>query len=293
MWGWTVTSDRAFALLDAFYEAGGREVDGATNYPINKDPDDFRAAEHILLQWLRARGVTDLKITMKVGSLNNLRSPECNLTPGFLLFCLDEYQDKLGQNLDTIMIHWDNRDDPAAIAGTLEALAVIQRAGYRVGLSGIRYPEHYASWLAQQPLDCRIQIKHNLLHSDYDRYRPFHGQRRFIAYGINAGGLKLDPHAYRGDASLRARGGNTDEVPAIVPRLQAWLASLADSRRPTPVTMNHLGMIYALLHPDIGQVLIGPSRLEQLHDTLNWARYLSEYSYADLYEQLKQQLHET
>lgn len=65
------------------------KVDAAVNYPINKNPDDFRAAEHILLDWVRTHGIRDLKITMKLGSLNNLRSPEHNLSKSFLLLNLD------------------------------------------------------------------------------------------------------------------------------------------------------------------------------------------------------------
>ncbi|MCB0638824.1 MAG: aldo/keto reductase [Lewinella sp.] len=288
MWGWTVPRDRAFALLDAFYEAGGRAVDGATNYPINRRPGDFRAAENILLQWIRTHGVTDLKVMMKIGSLNNLRTPDCNLRPSFLLFCFDEYQDKFGSNLDTMMIHWDNRDEAGPIAETLQALQAIQAAGYRVGLSGIRHPAHYADWLAKYPLSCRIQIKHNLLQTDYPRYAAFHGEKCFIAYGINAGGLKLAPDQYRTDASLAARGGDISQEPPFMMPLRQWLAKLPAQERPLPASMNHLGLLFALLHPDIGQVLIGPSRVEQLTDSLQWARLLQQYPYQDLYDQLNQ-----
>lgn len=288
MWGWTVPRERAFQLLDAFYAAGGREVDGATNYPINKRPEDFRAAENVLIDWVNTHGVTDLKVMMKVGSLNNMRTPDCNLSRAFLLFCLDEYQDKFGPNLDTLMIHWDNRDEAEPVAETVAALRDVHTAGHRVGLSGIRHPALYAEQLAGSAFDVRIQLKHNLLTSDYPRYAPFHGRPRFIAYGINAGGVKLDAAAYRADASLRARGGDTSAEPPIVPALREWLANLPEGERPKPQSMNHLGLLYALGRPDIGQVLIGPSRLEQLQDSLDWLAYWKAYDYSDLCEALNE-----
>ena len=64
-WGWNVSAREAFGLLDAWLQAGFRAVDCATNYPINRNPADFRAAEKILLEYVRAHGLHDLRVTMK------------------------------------------------------------------------------------------------------------------------------------------------------------------------------------------------------------------------------------
>lgn len=288
MWGWTTSRETAFSLLDAFYTAGGRQVDAATNYPINKIPTDFRKAEGILREWIQTQGIHDLKIMMKVGSVNNMRTPEHNLRKSFLMMCLDEYRGMLGSNLDTFMIHWDNREDEAEIRDTLEALVLARQQGLRVGLSGIRYPDRYAKLNLDYALDFCIQIKLNLLQNDYARYRDFHGTQRFIAYGMNAGGIKLAPEDYRPDASLSARGGDPLQEPSLVQDLRQWLATLpTNSRRPNPSLMNHLGMLYAWYHPDVAGLLLGPSRLEQLHDSLYWAEQLRTQDYSDLYHQLR------
>ncbi len=89
MWGWTTPRETAFAMLDEWYSRGFREVDTATNYPIDRDPEHFRLAEKILLEWIAAHGVTDLEVMMKIGSVNNLRSPEHLLTKSFILMMLD------------------------------------------------------------------------------------------------------------------------------------------------------------------------------------------------------------
>ncbi len=285
MWGWTTPPARCFALLDRFYEAGGRDVDTATNYPINKVPADFRRAESILLEWLHATGVQDLRVMMKVGSLHNLRTPDNNLSKSFLLFVLDDYQQHFGSNLDTFMLHWDDREDAAAVADTIAALSIAYQRGLRPGLSGIRHPAVYAELLTETPLPWRIQCKHNLLHSDYARYAPLHDVGDFLAYGTNAGGLKLDTTAYRTDASLLARGG-TITADAITSTIQRAIQQQPASARPPVTTMNHCGLIFTHYWPGITGLITGPSQTEQLTDTLNWIDYLTRYDYQDWYRLL-------
>jgi len=265
MWGWTVSRPVCFDLLDTFYAAGFRQIDAAVNYPINKKPDDFRAAEHILLEWIHAHGIQDLKITMKLGSLNNLRSPEHNLSKSFLLLNLDDYRYRLAENWDTLMIHWDNREEPEAITETMEALAVAREAGLRIGLSGIKRPDVYARLNAQAGFnfDFHIQIKHNFLQSDHARYGDFHGRRRFSAYGIHAGGLKPDVNDYRSDSSLKARGG---DVQTLMPELEQWKQLI--EKQPRPLGFHEAAMMFAAAHPDMEGIVIGPSSPAQLLDTI-------------------------
>ncbi|MCB0595868.1 MAG: aldo/keto reductase [Lewinellaceae bacterium] len=289
MWGWTVPRATCFDLLDRFYRQGFREVDGATNYPINKNPEDFRKAEGILLEWIKANGVQDLKATMKVGSINNLRTPDNNLSKSFLLMLLDEYRNEFGPNLDTFMIHWDNRQEEASIRESLEALAAARKAGLRAGLSGIKHPEAYARLNRDFEMDFRIQIKHNLLYSDYARYQPFHRNAGFIAYGINAGGIKLAPESYREDSSLKARGGNTLEEHPLAGPLRAILQEANQKMgRPAVSSFNHCGMAYAFYYPEIEGILLGVSRPGQLEDSLDLYNALKTCDYRDLYQKLKE-----
>lgn len=283
MWGWTVARETCFALLDAFYSAGFREVDTATNYPINKNPADFRAAENLLLEWIQTHGIRDLKTTVKVGSIDNLRSPEHNLSKSFLLMSLDDYGYRFGSNLHTLAIHWDNRDDEAAIRSTLEALAVVREKELHTGLSGIRFPELYARLNAEPAFgfDFRIQIKHNLLQSDYERYAAFQGSRRFLAYGIHAGGIKLDPAEYGPDSSLRARGGDTEAVPPRIERIKTWLAG--HSQAPS---FHYAAILYAAYSPDMAGIILGPSSVQQLEDSVAVYRSIQDGGAAEMYEAL-------
>lgn len=291
MWGWTVSEATAFAVLDAFYQHGFRQIDTATNYPINKIPEDFRKAEKILLQWIKTHNIKDLEIIIKVGSINNLRTPEHNLSKSFLLLNLDDYRFQFDSNFHTYMIHWDNRDSENEIRETLEALDEARKQGLRIGLSGIQYPEIYFKLNQEFQFNFRIQMKHNLLQSDYQRYTLFHGKPRFIAYGINAGGLKLNTSEYRKDSSLKARGGPTDTMYPIVESLQKILKDANQkATRPKLKSMNHIGMLYAYHSADIEGILVGPSSSLQLHDTIEFYRSLQEFDYEDVFEKLKTSL---
>ncbi|MBK9337045.1 MAG: aldo/keto reductase [Lewinellaceae bacterium] len=287
-WGWTVSRAEAFRLLDAWLAAGHRSVDAATNYPINKNPADFRAAEHILLEYIRAHGLRDLEVTMKIGSMDNLRSPEVNLAPSFILMMAEEYRRLFGENLRVVMLHWDNRESESDIRDTLAALAEVQQSlMVRPGISGIKFPDVYAR--ANQVFDLHfdIQLKHNVLHSDVPRYAtfPLEKHRRY-AYGINAGGLKLDG-PYPAGSTFLARGGDPEKTAALLEKIRARLPewSLAFVRPPVR-TMNHLGLLYAGLHPDINGLVLGFSTAAQLSETLDFWRNLDTFDYSDIFSTL-------
>ncbi len=289
MWGWTISRQDCFALLDYFYGQGFREVDAATNYPINKKPEDFRLAETILKEWIAVHGVHDLRLMMKVGSLNNQRTPEINLCRSFLLIMLDEYRQLFGSNLGTFMLHWDNRSEEGAIRDSLEGLDAARREGLQAGLSGIRHPEVYARLNQEFRFDFRIQVKHNILQSDFGRYAPFHGAARFIAYGINAGGIKLDPAEYHERSSLKTRGAEANMAHPMLPQLRDAIGKASlNANRPPISSFNQIGMVYAFYSPDMEGILLGASRIGQLRDSLAFYETLKAHDYGDLYQSLKE-----
>ncbi len=287
MWGWTTSKETAFGLLDEWYAKGFRQVDGATNYPINKQPEDFRKAENILLDWIKTHGIADLEVMMKIGSVNNLRTPEHLLTKSFVLMMLDEYAWLFGKNLHTLMVHWDNREETEAIRETLEALQTVKEKGLQVGLSGIQRPDIYAALNREFQLDFRIQIKHNVLQSDYGRYAAFHGQRRFIAYGINAGGLKLDPSFYHENSSLKARGADVEKMRPMAEKLIRIVdAANQNTERPPLTAMHQIGMIHAFYQPDMQGILLGVSNVGQLKESIDFHNLLNHNDYRDVFEKI-------
>ena len=287
MWGWTINRKSAFALLDEFYTQGFRQIDAATNYPINKVPADFRRSEQILEEWIKANGIHDLSIMMKVGSISNMRTPDHNLKASFLLLNWQQYAARLGLNLGTMMIHWDNRAVEEEIQDSLNALKTIAESGMAIGLSGIKNPQIYAHLLPLEERALKIQIKHNLLYSDYPRYSDFHGKAAFYTYGINAGGMKIHKDHYHQQSSLKVRGGNTEQLHPAVEEVKSVFTQINSLQKwPNLSKMNEAAMNFAYYSSDIKGILIGPSRLEQLKDSIQFFKQLEEMDYALFYQKL-------
>jgi aryl-alcohol dehydrogenase-like predicted oxidoreductase len=288
MWGWTVPKEECFKLLDTYYERGFRQIDTATNYPINKNSADFRKAEKILQEWILSHGISDLEVLVKVGSVNNFGGPENDLTKSFLLLTMDEYEFIFHENLHTFSIHWDNRDDEKSIKDTFEGLQIAAEKGLKTGLSGVKHPDLYHKVNKDFNLDFRVQIKHNLLYSDYERYEPLHKESKFLAYGINAGGMKLDIAEYNDNSSLKARGGDTQTPHPITGKIVKIIKE-ANSHKENPpiVDFNQCGLCFAWHQERIDGILIGTSRLEQLIKSLNFMENLANYDYSSLYLDLK------
>ncbi|TNE48311.1 MAG: hypothetical protein EP344_18760 [Bacteroidetes bacterium] len=291
-WGWTVSRAAAFQLLDAWLKAGHRSIDAATNYPINKNPEQFRAAENILLEYIRAHGLQDLEITMKIGSLNNMRTPDINLSPSFILMMGEEYLQLFGKNLHAVMLHWDNRSSTTEITASVQALQQLQEnTRIRPGLSGIKHPEFYADVLAGSGIGVDIQLKHNIFQSDLPRYQAILDSRqacghRFYAYGINAGGVKLEG-PYPADSTFLQRGGDPSSLTSRLEKLKRavpeWNLAFV---RPPVRTMNHIGLIYGGLHPELDGLVLGFSSPNQLQETTDFWRNLETFDYSDIFKAL-------
>ncbi len=287
-WGWSVNRETAFQLLDHWFKAGYSEVDSATNYPINQNFNDFKIAEKILAEYKFSLGLNnEMRVTMKIGSMDNLRSPEHNLAPSFLWMMTHEYHRIFGDCLGGIMVHWDNRSAPEEVEETLLFLQEITQQGLRAGVSGLRHPEVYAAINERLKIPLDVQLKHNPIATDLPRYRPILGQQlalhRVFAYGTAAGGLKFEAHHRGGNGTFEIRGGNRNahterltEIAAKLPHLNLAFV------RPPIVTFQQFGMVYALANPAINGIVIGPRNVAQLQEAIEWHRNLEHFDYSDV-----------
>ncbi|MEM1220324.1 MAG: aldo/keto reductase, partial [Bacteroidota bacterium] len=282
MWGWTVPKEHCFQLLDAYYERGGRRVDTATNYPINKKAEDFRKAETWLAEWIRTRRVDDLQVLIKVGSIDNLGGPENRLLPSFLLMALDHYRGLFGDNLRTFSLHWDNREDQAAIAKTVDVLLRAEQQGLETGLSGIKHPTGYVACLDSFKVKPWLQVKHHIFQSGLDYYQDLLSRCRPIAYGLTAGGIKRNGQ-YKADSSLQARGA----IPTQGRQQKEALEDLFQSFSQEIPSVHHLGLMHAWFNTTIQGVLLGPSRVSQLQTSLQFLQRLnSDSSYQSVAQRI-------
>lgn len=288
-WAWTVTKAEAFRQMDAWLQAGLSGIDTATNYPINKNPQDFRAAEMLLEEYLKAHGLHKGDITVKIGAMDNLRSPAVNLSPSYIRMMGEEYARRFGDNLGCVMFHWDNRSDPDDIDASLSALqSLCADLNIRAGISGVKHPEVYALLANERNLTFDIQLKNNVLQSDFPRYAPLldMGTHRFFAYGINAGGLKLDGQ-YSAGNSLVARGADLDPMEkaaqTLRDKLPHWNTAFV---RPPLRAMQHIGLVHSGLDARLAGMVLGFSKTSQLLETLDYLRNIDMFDYQDVYRDL-------
>lgn len=287
-WGWNMTEAAVFRMLDLWLQAGLKRIDCATNYPIDKVPANFRAAEGMLSTYIRAHGIhNELAITMKIGSLDNMKSPECNLSPSFIRMMAEEYNRIFGSALSCLMIHWDNRNEGNAIEETVEALYdCCHSLGLTPGLSGIAHPELYAN-LLQGPVD--VQVKNNVFQSSIAHYLPLKNNGnlvQFFAYGINGGGVKLQEN-YTAESTLLIRGGHQEQVMQRVNAINQKIPQWNGNVRPPIKNMNHLGLIFNMLNPEISGIVLGVKNQAQFSETLDFIRNIQTYDYSDVWQWLR------
>ncbi len=270
-WGWTIGREKAFEILEYWLNAGFRAVDCATNYPINRQPACFRAAEGILSEFVQAHGLNNLDVTMKIGSTDNMRTPDNNLSSSFIQMIGHEYGRILGKNLGCLMIHWDNRDREEEIENTLTGLRrVCSELQCRMGLSGVRNPDVYARVRGTDTFD--IQVKHNVLFSDLERYTPWlpSETHRYYAYGINAGGIKLPGEAYSGTSTYIVRGGNPELNEEQTERIRSLTERYRQDKGTEISRMWQLGLTHAISENALHGIIAGISSVDQLKELISW-----------------------
>jgi len=84
---------------------------------------------------------------------------------------------------------------------------------------------------------------------------------------------------------LRARGGGATTYAELAEALRKLCAAIAN-RDDAPKQMNDLAMIYTFYHPAIQKVLLGTSKVDQLHNSFAWYATISKGNYQEVYDQL-------
>ena len=267
LWGWGVDRKDALSLLDQFYESGGRFVDAAVNYPINKRAEDFGLSAKYLSEWISANPGADLGVLYKIGSVNNLGGPETALGEADIFLSTELASGLFGDALSIVSLHWDNRDDAEDIARTAQALARVEREGYQVGLSGVARPDLYAKAGQLSGSRIWIQVKENAATNEARlKYQAAFPDAKYIAYGINMGGVKLDPPAE--GASVALRGVSE---PPVAQTLREIIAK-PDGLHPKPATLNHLALMQTWVNEALSGVILGPRSTAQLKDSLDFIK---------------------
>jgi aryl-alcohol dehydrogenase-like predicted oxidoreductase len=124
VFGWTIDEQRSFAVLDAYFQAGGNFVDTADSYG-RRGAGGAGESERIIGRWIASRGNREqLVIATKVGI-----SPELpGLAPATLRRGIERSLDRLG--VEQVDLYYAHRDDPhTPLAQTLGAFGELAREG--------------------------------------------------------------------------------------------------------------------------------------------------------------------
>ena len=233
VFGWTARGDDGFAVLDAFYEAGGRMIDTADVYsawiPGNKGGE----SEALIGQWLEARGVrTEMLIHTKTGMMGGKELYE----PARLLRSLDQSLDRLRTDyVDLYYAHQDFADLPIEdIVGAFDG--AMQTGKVRaLGASKFTAPRLEAALEAAEQTGAEpfsvLQNQYNLVERsdfgpDLQRLCEIHGIPLLPFFGLASGYLT---GKYRDAADLTGndRGYRVKDFMAKGPPVLAVLDDIA------------------------------------------------------------------
>jgi aryl-alcohol dehydrogenase-like predicted oxidoreductase len=106
VFGWTIDEERSFAVLDAYFQAGGNFIDTADSYG-RRGPGGAGESERIIGRWIASRGNRDqLVIATKVGISPELRG----LSRETIRRGIEGSLQRLG--IDCVDLYYAHSDDP-------------------------------------------------------------------------------------------------------------------------------------------------------------------------------------
>jgi aryl-alcohol dehydrogenase-like predicted oxidoreductase len=196
VFGWSTDKEESFAILDAFLEAGGSQVDTADSYMRSVPGNSGGESETIIGEWLASRGNREqVFLATKVGSL----PPYDNLGGRNII---EEVEHSLRRlQTDYVDLYWAHKDDlNTPQEETLRAFDKLVQAGKVRNLGASNFSaERLQSALdisAQQGLAAYVAVQphYNLLESaDWEngagRVALAHNLATWPYYGLASGFL--------------------------------------------------------------------------------------------------------
>lgn len=275
-WGWTADEATAFAVMDAFVEAGGNFLDTADVYSRWVPGNPGGVSEEVIGRWLAARkNRREIVVATKVrGRMWEGPNGE-GLSRSHIMIAVEDSLRRLGiEAIDLYQIHWDILEMP--IDETLRALDnLVQQGKVRyLGCSNITaWRLMKALWTSDRLGLARydsLQPHYSLVHrNEFEQeLKPLCESEGIgvIPYSPLAGGFLTGK--YRSDApppdSARL-GGVKNYFTERGWRTLAAVEQIAAHRGTTP---GQIALAWQLTQPVITSPIIGANSIAQLNDSL-------------------------
>lgn len=276
VFGWTSKGNEAFAVLDAFYEAGGRMIDTADVYSAWVPGHNGGESEAVLGEWMASRGVrADMRIHTKTGMLGGSELYE----PARVLQSLDASLERL--QCDTIDLYYAHKDYPELeIGGIVEAFDGAVRSGKvkAVGASNFDAArlssalEHAEVHGASRFI--ALQNEYNLVARD--AYGPAlqaltveRGIAMLPFFGLAAGYL-TGKYRTEADFEQSARGARARQLASgNGPQMLSVMDAIAAE---TGASLSAIALAWLVRQPGIPAPIASARTVGQLHELLEFTR---------------------
>jgi aryl-alcohol dehydrogenase-like predicted oxidoreductase len=267
VFGYTADEDTSFAILDRFYEHGGRMVDTAQGYSVWVPGHVGGESETVIGKWLASRGVrAEMRIATKTGMLGK----PGDLEPAKMAEELDKSLERL--RTDYVDLYYLHRDDEVTaletVASGLDSLieqGLIREAGASNYTAERLAALHTAAHSNGMTPVTILQNEYNLVQRDsYGPDLQMLCAERGIAmlpwFGLAAGFL-TGKYRTRGDLATHNRGSSIerffDKGLSVLPALDAVAAE-------TGASHGAVALAWLMRQPGVAAPIASASKPEQL-----------------------------
>ncbi|ANY20648.1 L-glyceraldehyde 3-phosphate reductase [Tsuneonella dongtanensis] len=276
VFGWSSKGDEAFAVLDAFYEAGGRMIDTADVYSAWVPGHKGGESEAEIGRWLESRGVRDeMRLHTKTGMLGGSELYE----PATVLGSLDASLERL--RTDRVDLYYAHKDYPELDIGQIvEAFDGAVQSGKAVAVGASNFDAaRLEAALDQANKDgaagfAALQNEYNLVarqaygadlqHLVADRglaMLPFFG----LASGYLTGKYRTDEDFAKSVRGSRARQLAGTNGPAVIAAMDAVAAE-------TGASLAAIALAWLVRQPGIPAPIASARTKGQLDELLEFTR---------------------
>lgn len=275
VFGWTADADEGFAVLDAFYEAGGRMIDTADVYSAWVEGHVGGESERFIGEWLESRGVRgEMLIHTKTGMLGGKELYE----PARVLRSLDASLERL--RTDYLDLYYAHRDYPELPVGEIvEAFDGAVKSGKVRALGASNFDAERLS-AALDAADGAGRTAFTVLQNEYNLVsRDEYGETlqrlctgRGIAmlpfYGLAAGYL-TGKYRKPEDFETGARGKSVKGYSEAGRPVLRVMDEIAEE---TGASLPAIALAWLVRQPGIPAPIASARTVRQLHDLLEFTR---------------------